>query len=240
MARRRFFVDRIHNQLAELSGDDAQHLTRVLRVEPGQHYEITDGRDIFLAEVSEARKSRVVFAAKERIEPKPELLSLTLYIAIVKFERMEWIFEKGTELGVAQFVPVIATRSEKGLDRAVDKRLERWRRIALEASQQCRRDHLPGITSAISFAQAANNGPGLRLFADELPGATRLLNALPPHPAPGAQVSVLLGPEGGWTEAERKQALDAGWQGFSLGPLVLRAETAAITAAAIINAAWER
>jgi 16S rRNA (uracil1498-N3)-methyltransferase len=239
MSRRRFFVDQIHKQQAEIAGDEAHHLVRVLRVEAGEQYEITDGNDIFLAQVTEARKSRVVFAAKERVEPKPERLRLTLYVAVVKFERMEWIFEKGTELGVARFVPVIADRSEKGLERAVPKRMERWQRIALEASQQSRRDHLPVITGCVTFRGAVAEAPGLRLFADE-DGGPPLLTALPTSPHQGAEVSVLLGPEGGWTGAERSLALEQGWKLVSLGPLVLRAETAAMSVAAVLQAHWLR
>ena len=240
MARRRFFVDQIRNHQAEIAGDEAHHLVRVLRVEAGEHYEITDGHDIYLAEVTEARKSRVVFAVKDRIEPKPQALRLSLYIAIVKFERMEWIFEKGTELGVMRFIPVITDRSEKGLERAVPKRMERWQRIALEASQQSRRDHLPEITECMTFRTAASQAPGLCLFADEAPGVAPLLPALPAAPEPGAEVSVLLGPEGGWTDTERAFAAEQGWKLFSLGPLVLRAETAAIAAAAVLQAHWLR
>jgi 16S rRNA (uracil1498-N3)-methyltransferase len=239
MSRRRFFVDQIHKQQAEILGDDAHHLVRVLRVEAGEHYEITDGHNIYLAEVTEARKSRVLFATKDRIEPKPEVLRLSLYIALVKFERMEWIFEKGTELGVARFIPVLADRSEKGLERAVPKRMERWQRIVIEASQQSRRDHLPEITDCLPFRAALQDAPGLHLFADE-EGGQPLLRALPDAPVPGAEVSLLLGPEGGWTDPERKAAIERGWAPITLGPLVLRAETAAISAAAVLQAHWLR
>jgi 16S rRNA (uracil1498-N3)-methyltransferase len=239
MSRRRFFVDQIHKQQAEITGDDAHHLVRVLRVEAGDHYEITDGHDIYLAEVTEARKSRVLFATKERLDPKPEVLRLSLYVALVKFERMEWIFEKGTELGVARFVPVLADRSEKGLERAVPKRMERWQRIVLEASQQSRRDHLPEIAECVHFRSAIKDAPGLHFFADE-EGGVPLLSALPAVPESGAEVSLLLGPEGGWTEPERKLAIDNSWKPITLGPLVLRAETAAISAAAVLQAHWLR
>ncbi len=131
MARRRFFVPGFHHQRAELSGDDAHHLTRVLRVERGQRYEVCDGESAWLAAVVEAHKARVVFSLEERLPPKPEPPPLALYAALFKFDHIEWLVEKGTELGVEAFHFVAAERSEKGLDRAAGKRIERWRKIAL-------------------------------------------------------------------------------------------------------------
>src|SRR5215471_18178546 len=141
--RRRFFVDEVRNGRAEIAGDDARHLTRVLRVAPGQRYEISDNRDVYLAEIESARKERVLFRTLEKLAAPEPALRVTLCAALIKFDRFEWTIEKATELGVARIVPVIAVRTEKGLDRAAHKRIERWRRIALEASQQARRARLP-------------------------------------------------------------------------------------------------
>src|SRR5690242_2475758 len=120
MARRRFFVDGFHHQRAEVSGDDAHHLTRVLRVERGQQYEVCDNNAAWLATVVEAHKARVVFELNEPIPPKPSSPPLALYPALFKFDHLEWIVEKGTELGVDDFHFVIAERSEKGLERAAE------------------------------------------------------------------------------------------------------------------------
>src|SRR5690349_12526284 len=136
MARRRFFVPEVHNNTAELTGDDARHLTQVLRVETGQRYEISDNASIFLAEVDAARKDRVIFRVLEKLPPETAIVHVALYAALIKFDHLEWIIEKATELGVERIFLVEATRSERGLERGADKRLIRWRRIALEASQQ--------------------------------------------------------------------------------------------------------
>src|SRR5262245_1755231 len=143
--RRRFFVDEVRNGQAHVEGDAARHLTNVLRVEVGQRYEISDNRNVYLAEVTSARKVDVVFETVEKLPPEPERARITLCAALVKFDHFEWMIEKATELGVAEIVPVIATRTERGLDRAAEKRIERWRRIGMEASQQSRRAHLPEI-----------------------------------------------------------------------------------------------
>src|SRR5262245_50507093 len=134
--RRRFFVDQIRNGHAQLAGDDARHLTRVLRVEAGQRYEISDNRTAYLAEIETARKEIVVFRTLEKLPTEPERARIVLCAALIKFDRFEWMIEKAAELGAAEIVPVQCVRSERGLDRAAQKRIERWRRIALEASQQ--------------------------------------------------------------------------------------------------------
>src|ERR1700704_641139 len=149
--RRRFFVDEVRNGQALIEGEEARHLTRVLRVEAGQRYEISDNRNVYLAEIGTAHKEKVVFRTLEKL-PLPEPgARFELYAALIKFDRFEWIVEKATELGVTEIIPLEAARSERGLEKAAGKRLERWRRIALEASQQSRRAHLPEIAEPISL-----------------------------------------------------------------------------------------
>jgi 16S rRNA (uracil1498-N3)-methyltransferase len=225
--RRRFFVGEVRNGHAQIDGDDARHLTRVLRVEAGQRYEISDNRNVYLAEIETARKEHVVFRTLEKLEsplPGPRLI---LCAALFKFDRFEWMIEKATELGVSEIVPVETTRSEHGLERAAHKRVERWRRIALEASQQSRRAFLPEITEPHSLQDALAISVAHRLVLDEACAA--------PMAIPGASdsIALLVGPEGGWTDEER--ALFGAWTPVSLGPLILRAETAAITALAIVG-----
>src|SRR5580692_4541924 len=156
MARRRFFVDALRNGLAEIHGEEARHLTRVLRVEPGQQYEISDNHAAYLAEIAEARGERVVFRIVEPIPAPPPVAPITLLASIVKFDRFEWIVEKSTELGVERIVPVAATRTEKGLFDASGKRTERWLRIARESSQQSRRVRMPEILPAVRFERAVH------------------------------------------------------------------------------------
>ncbi len=232
MARRRFFVHEVHNHHAELTGDDARHLSQVLRVEAGQKYELSDNRDVYLAEVETARKDRVVFRTLEKLpaaEPGPRI---SLYVALIKFERFEWILEKATELGAGSITPVETIRSERGLEKAAPKRLARWRRIVLESSQQSRRLRLPEVYEPLDFREALKAEGERRLFLDEERTGTALLAAAGRH----SSYALMLGPEGGWTESEREQAAKAGWTAVSLGPQILRAETAAIAALAVINA----
>ena len=236
--RRRFFVDEVRSGRAEISGDDARHLTRVLRVEVGQKYEISDNRNVYLAEIETARKEHVGFRTIEKLEAPSPMVRLVLCAALIKFDHFEWMIEKATELGVSEIVPVEAIRSERGLERAAWKRMERWRRIAMEASQQSRRAFLPVVAEPETLRTAIAREATHRFALDENTEAQTLSSALPPSRDPQDIVAMAIGPEGGWTDDERAQFTSAGWTAVSLGPLILRAETAALAALAIVNSAW--
>jgi 16S rRNA (uracil1498-N3)-methyltransferase len=236
--RRRFFVDQVRSGRAEISGDDARHLTRVLRVEAGQRYEISDNSNVYLAEVETARKEHVAFRTLEKLAAPKPTVRLILCAALIKFDHFEWMIEKATELGVSEIVPVESIRSERGLERAAHKRIERWRRIALEASQQSRRAFLPEVSEPASLGDVVAREATYKFAFDENPNTRPLNAAFPAVRDPQDTVAILIGPEGGWTDDERAQFTTAGWLPVSLGPLILRAETAALAALAIVNSAW--
>ncbi|MFN7932469.1 MAG: RsmE family RNA methyltransferase [Bryobacteraceae bacterium] len=238
MARRLFFVDEIHSGAAEIHGDDAMHLTRVLRVEVGHRYEISDNRQLYLAEVEEARKQHVVFRVLEKLETRPAPVRMHLFAALIKFDHFEWTLEKATELGVARITPVLSERVEKGLDKATGKRMERWLRILKESAQQSRRWWLPEMDEPVKFSRLLLED-GLRLVLEESV-APALLSVLPEARSPEDEVKLLVGPEGGWADHERVELTEAGWKAVSLGPTVLRAETAAAAGLAVVSAAWQR
>jgi 16S rRNA (uracil1498-N3)-methyltransferase len=233
MARRRFFVDRVHNGHAEIAGENAHHLTRVLRVEPGQKFEITDNERAWLAVVETAHKDLVRFDVIEELPASPELPGVTLYLALIKFDRFEWAVEKATELGVTGIVPFEASRSEQGLFAGSQKRVERWRRIAREASEQSRRLRWPQVMSPVRLADVLRDAATHRVWLDEQPGPPPLIAAFSLRAE--ESVSLLIGPEGGWIDAERREFSAGGWQAASLGPGILRAETAACAALAVIS-----
>ena len=240
MARRRFFVEEVRGGRARIEGDAAHHLTRVLRVERGQQFEISDNETVYLAEIESARKDLVSFAVLEKLQAIEPSVHVSVYAALIRFERFELLIEKATEMGVEAIVPVEAERSEKGLERAAVKRLERWRRIAREASEQSRRTRLPEIGKPVAFDEALRAGSGLRLALDELSdGTVPLLRALPDEKKAAAEVALLIGPEGGWTEGERARFGETSWIRVSLGPEILKTETAAIAALAVLKAAWD-
>jgi 16S rRNA (uracil1498-N3)-methyltransferase len=239
MARRRFFVGEVRGGKAQVTGDEAFHLTRVLRVEVGQKYEISDNQSAYLAEIETARRDLVTFLVGDRLPESEPLLKATVYASLIRFERFELLLEKATELGVSKIVPVQAERSEKGLERAAVKRLARWRRVVREASEQSRRTHLPVLEEPVRFASIMAAREAHRFLLDEDRSAMPILQALPRKESRGDYAALLVGPEGGWSARERSGLVETGWQAVSLGPYVLKAETSVLAALAILNAAWQ-
>jgi 16S rRNA (uracil1498-N3)-methyltransferase len=169
---------------------------------------------------------------------------VTLVMTVFKFDRMEWAIEKATELGVAAIAPVIARRTEKHLGDAAEKRAERWRRIAHEAAQQARRSDVPEIHVPVSLANFARTAStATRIVLAEQERSTSLRNAVEAAVAASREempvFEVAIGPEGGWAPEEEALFDANGWQAVSLGPRILRAETAAIAALAVIASCLE-
>ncbi len=237
MSRRRFFVPQVSEAHAEIAGEEARHLTQVLRVEPGQMYEISDNQSVYLAEIESARKSLVEFRVLERLADPISQIPVVLLVALFKFDRLELLLEKATELGVTSVRFVRAERSDKGLEKAAEKRIERWRRIAMEASQQSRRLRIPDLYEPVRFNEAILTPATSRLFLDEDRTGIPVIEAVP---RTAESVALLVGPEGGWPEHERTAARNAGWTSVSLGEHILRAETAAIAGLAVVNAILRR
>jgi 16S rRNA (uracil1498-N3)-methyltransferase len=234
MARRMFYVEEVRQGRAVLRGETAQHLRKVLRAEAGQRYEISDNRALYLAEVEESGRDSVQFRVLEELPASGPPARVWLFPALVKFDAFEWMLEKATELGVERVTPVYSARCDKGLDQASAKRLERWRRILAESGQQSRRAVRPELDPPVRLPQALAAVAPTRLWLDEQPGGEVLLDCLPaPEP-----LAVLLGPEGGWEAQERAAAAAAGWRAVTLGPAILRSETAAAAALAVIAAAF--
>ncbi|MGB9363453.1 MAG: RsmE family RNA methyltransferase, partial [Candidatus Sulfotelmatobacter sp.] len=150
-----------------------------------------------------------------------------------KFDRMEWAIEKCSELGVSRIVPVISHRTDAHLVAASAKRVERWRRIARQASEQSRRATPPEIASPVKLAEALNPAESLRVVLAESEEHTLLSDVLKTNQFVSG-ISLAVGPEGGWTEEELRAFQQAGWISASLGSTILRAETAAIAAAAVV------
>ncbi|MEO8734979.1 MAG: RsmE family RNA methyltransferase [Edaphobacter sp.] len=235
MTRRRFIANTWTTTTAELTGDQAVHLARVLRAEPGQLFDVVAGGFLHRAEVTSVSDDKVLFTLHEELE-SDTALPLHLLLAVFKFDHMEWAIEKATELGVSRFTPILARRTEKHLAQAAIKRADRWRRIALEASKQSRRTTIPEIAepAALKLALEEEQSP-TRILLSETEQAATLSAALTASVRPTGYESVALaiGPEGGWTPEEMTLFATHDWQPVTLGPRILRAETAAIAAAAI-------
>lgn len=232
--RRRFFIEQFAGQHAVMEGEAAHHLGRVLRAQPGQLYELSDGTKVWLGRIETVTRDSVEFALLEEIAAHLPDLQSTLLLSVVKFDSFEWALEKATELGVNRIVPLAAARSEKALLAAAAKRAERWKKLLHEASQQSRRVQLPILDSvAKPEAAFAESGQGVRIFLSEAPDAKPLREVLRGQAAKSAVLAI--GPEGGWTEAEFAAARAAQFQDASLGKLILRTETAVVASLAALN-----
>jgi 16S rRNA (uracil1498-N3)-methyltransferase len=245
MTRRRWIADTWTATTASLTGEQAEHLARVLRAVPGQVYDVVAGGFLHRAEIISVRASSSTHSAEVTFNLHEELesdsaLPLHLLLAVFKFDHMEWAIEKATELGVARITPVLARRTEKHLAQAAAKRAERWRRIVLEASKQSRRTTIPEIAEPIAIKGALEqvNSP-VRILLSETEQTTTIAAALQKldSTAQGAEFThaLAIGPEGGWTQEEMALFTQNGWQPVTLGPRILRAETAAIAAIAILS-----
>ncbi len=229
MTRRRWIADEVSGDRAALVGGQAAHLARVLRVRIGQEFDISTGDRVRRGRVAAVSAERVEFELGEdlAVSAGPEL---TVLLAIFKFDRLEWAIEKLTELGTRRITPLIASRTEPHLAKAAERRVERWRRIAREAAQQARRTAPPEIAAPTRLQDALGVSASTRVVLSEVETEMSLKDALAQATPP---VALALGPEGGWTAEELRLFAQSGWTGASLGRSILRAETAAIAAAAV-------
>ena len=234
MTRRRFIADTFTDTTASLTGDQAAHLTRVLRAQPGQIFDVVSNGFLHRAEVLTVSDREVVFTLHEELEADAAL-PVHLLLAVFKFDHLEWGIEKATELGASRITPILARRTEKHLALAASKRVDRWRRIALESSKQSRRTDVPTIDDpqTLKLALQEVTAPTKLLLAETEQDNTiaAALNA-----STHQSIALAIGPEGGWTADEMQLFTDNAWHPVTLGPRILRAETATIAALAICSA----
>jgi len=231
MTRRRWIADEVSGKCAALIGEHAAHLSRTLRARVGQEFEVVCGDQVRHATVASVSDDRVEFMLGGEIAVGT-VVPITLLLAVFKFDRMEWAIEKCTELKVTTIVPVIARRTEKHLALAAEKRVERWRRIAREASEQARRVSPPEISEPMKLAASLEAAAELRIVLSESEHEAQLSDVLRGRPEEKS-LALAIGPEGGWTPDELQMFAGGGWIAASLGDTILRAETAAIAALAV-------
>jgi 16S rRNA (uracil1498-N3)-methyltransferase len=243
VTRRRWIADTWDEATASIAGDQAGHLVRVLRAQAGMEFDVVAGGHVWHSVVAGISADSVRFNLIAEVVADPAL-PVTLLLSIYKFDRMEWAIEKLTELGAERIVPVMARRSEKHLAQAAAGRAERWRRVALEAAKQARRSDVPRVDDPIPLKAAVKEGDqAVRLVLAEQERSTTLHHALREALARAGDetpaIRMAVGPEGGWTAEEEAMFDTEEWKPVSLGPRILRAETAAITAMAVAAALLE-
>ncbi len=248
MTRRRFFAPPSafkSDESVTLTSDEARHLRDVLRLKPGAEVHVFNGAGReFCCVVSRIARDVTALEVLNEVEPaRPESpLSLKLAVALLKGEKFEFVVQKATELGATAIVPVITRFADIRLRDQSDayKRVGRWQRIALEAAKQSGRAVVPGVSNPVAFSTLLNDTASvgsLRLMFSERGGGS-LSDMQAKAGQDGrepAMIEALVGSEGGWADEEIQEARAAGWQIVTLGGRTLRAETAAISVAAILQ-----
>ena len=237
MTRRRFFAPpsafNFSKRVVTLSADEARHLREVLRLKAGDEVQLFDGAGReFRAVVAQARRESAELEIRDEIgPPKPESpLQLTLAVALLKGEKFDLVVQKGTELGVNRFIPLITRFADIRLRDEADaaKRVARWQRIALEAAKQCGRSVVPEVRIPVSFEAVIREENQCLMFSER---DGQALNT----DLETDNLIAIIGSEGGWSDEELDQARTANVPIVTLGGRVLRAETAAITVAVLFQ-----
>ena len=243
MTRRRWIADEVSGSRAALTGEHAEHLVRGLRARVGQDFDIATGENVRRGRIISVNADRVEFDLAEEI-PFTSSIQITLLLSIFKFDRMEWAIEKCTELGAARIIPVIARRTDSHLAAASMKRVERWQRIALQSAEQSRRSAPTEIDDPRKLADALQVSAALKIVLSESENQTLLRDTVQRDvvqpDATDGEIFLAVGPEGGWTDDELQTFHQAGWTSASLGNTILRAETAAIAATAVVASMLQR
>jgi 16S rRNA (uracil1498-N3)-methyltransferase len=219
-----------------LDGSTAHYLGKVLRLTVGNALVLFngDGRE-YPATITALTKSTVTVTLGDARMPDTESrLRTVLGIGISRGERMDYVVQKSTELGVSEIVPLFTEHCEVKLNaERQEKRVEHWQQVAISACEQCGRVVVPTISQPVKLADWIQApGAGLKLLCDQ--SESKALSG----PAPGNGVALLIGPEGGLSETEMAMAKAAGFEGVSFGNRILRTETAPVTALSVLQYLW--
>ncbi|MBQ7901450.1 MAG: 16S rRNA (uracil(1498)-N(3))-methyltransferase [Clostridia bacterium] len=233
----RFFVqpDCIEGQTVTIAGDDVKHISKVLRLRSGDEITVCDscGSDYVCAidEITQTSVAAHVLQKKPNTAEAP--VRITIYQGLPKSDKMDYIVQKCVELGVVQIVPVVTKRAV-ARPHDEDKKLSRWQKIASEAAKQCGRGIIPRVGAICTFEQVISNlsDDGLNILPYENENQCRLRDVLKGHS--GADINIIIGPEGGFDESEISAAQQQGINIVTLGPRILRTETAPIAAVSAV------
>ncbi|MGA9771064.1 MAG: 16S rRNA (uracil(1498)-N(3))-methyltransferase [Blastocatellia bacterium] len=240
MQRRRFYAaqDSIDGSTVNLSRDETHHLARVVRLRPGDEAFVFDGfgrehRCAFQSIIDNRARLRIIETLADEVESP---VHLTLAQALAKGEKFDLVIQKATELGASCVIPLITEHADVKLsDEKSEKRMERWRRISLEALKQCGRRRLMEIRPPLAVKELLEkHKPAGALLAFSERGGVSITTALSTV-VDKKNVTAIIGPEGGWSDNELALFEQHGAKSITLGPRILRTETAAITALALIQ-----
>lgn len=247
MTAHRFYTKEIPEESvsAFLEGQEHHHLSKVARIQLGEQvWLFDDSGNEYRARVEEIGKEKTSLQILERQPGREPDVKITLAQVILKTKKMEWVIQKATELGVDVIVPLISDRTVVKLEGIQEKKRDRWKRLAIEASKQSGRSVVPEIIEPLSLKAFIRKEDGSKkLFLSERGGRSlREFLIIPFRKGLDGSGSVILlvGPEGGWTETEEQDIMNGRFEAVSLGQLTLRAETAAIVSLAMVSHFWKK
>lgn len=237
----RYFGQIISDQVL-LGDDDIFHLTKVMRARVGDEIEVVSSEKVFLCKVSKLKphvEIDVINQIKENHELKNQVI---LIAALIKGEKMDFVLQKATELGVGEIILLQTERTIVKIKPAEkDLKLERYRRILKEAAEQCKRTKIPMLYRVIDMNQLRDVDAQVKMIAyEEECGATESFNSIIKSIKDKQKVAIIIGPEGGFSPKEVDVAVAAGYKRVSLGKRILRAETASFYALSVISNHLER
>ncbi len=240
----RFFADRIEGKKASIfSKDEISHITKTLRMKIGDEVELIDGKGAaFSAIISDISKEKIILDLMEKLPNDGELSTeIVVYQGIPKSQKMDFIVQKLTEIGVQKIVPIKMDRCVKQIGEKEDKLLARWQKIALEAVKQSKRTKIPAIEHSLSLKELLEemkqNHQTFLCYENEDGRTLKQIfreNISENFQKNNLRIGIIIGPEGGITEQEKEQLVAAGAISVSLGKSILRTETAALVGASIL------
>jgi len=228
----RYFCDSNSSSFT-LSKEDSYHITKVMRYDVGTKIEIVSNEVLYLAEITSI--SPLVVANKiMELSGENTKLNVTIAQSLVKEQKMDYILQKGTELGACEFIPFIADRSIVKIDNKEDKKIERWNTIVKEASEQSKRLDIPKVLKPCNIKELSNLDYDYKILCSVNEMSTSIKTVLS-NINISDRILIVVGPEGGFTKKEEEELINNGFISVSLGNRVLRTETASLFVLSIIN-----
>lgn len=231
--------DAINSDTATITGDDAHHITSVLRLRVGDWIVLTDGEGHrWRSKLTEVGKKQITAHLTEPLQQPEQKTSITLAQSVIKPDRMEWVIQKSVELGCAKIIPITTERTIPRLkNETSEKKISRWQKIAIEAMKQCGASYTPVISELSNFKdliiKSKNYSKAILFFEGE--DKARLRDIFNSEDLKEENILIIIGPEGGFSKEEIDLARATGVVTAGLGPLILRVETAAIASLTLVQ-----
>jgi 16S rRNA (uracil1498-N3)-methyltransferase len=240
---RRFFIptEQLNGPDPYIQGDEARHLVQVLRTKVGDQVILFDNSSReYQSRIRSISGDRVFFEIEDqKIIVRESCLEISLGLPLIRFQPFEWILKKGTELGVTAFHPFFSAHSSRNFQKTgLEPRMNRWQKIVIEAAKQCRRTVLPELYPVVPFPDLIKQGSGALKIIPYEEESSRTLKELEPDLCFSGPILALVGPEGGFPQEEVRLAKAEGFVPISLGPRILRSETAALALICLCQFLW--